>query len=177
MDPSSCWPYINDFAAAEILTDSRDYNGSISGSNTELNIITLFNGIAIWDALLVYVLVFMTFRSYRGTYFWSLLCSASGIIPHALSNIIHDLHIVTSRDGVEGIVTMAIVGWWLTVTGELFVLWSRLGLLVTGTGGARLRRWTLWMIIIGSVCLYIPTSVLAWGANIGDTNFVRGYNM
>ena len=176
MDPLSHWRFFNDLTPLQRHAIERDYDGFYQGSFTVLVIITLFDSLAIWNALEVFVLVFMTFKSYRGTYFWSLLAAAFGIIPHAISNIIHNLQIVNGKAAVEGAVTMAIVGWWFTVTGELFVLWSRLGLLVHGAGGDKLRRWTLVMIIVGSIVLYTPTSVLAWGANI-NTNpiFVRGY--
>ena len=176
MDPLSHWRYFNDLTPLQRHAIEQDYDGYYKSSFAVLVIITLFDGIAIWNALEVFTLVFVTFKSYRGIYFWSLLIAAFGIIPHAISNIIHNLQIVKSKAAVEGAVTMAIVGWWFMVTGQLFVLWSRLGLLVRGTEGHKLKRWTLWMIVVGSATLYIPTSVLAWGANINmDPVFVQGY--
>ena len=141
-------------------------------------VITTFDGIAIWNALEVFVIVFMTFKSYRGTYFWALLVASFGIIPHSIGNIIHDTGVVKTPAQIQGAVTLCIVGWWLMVSGQLVVLWSRLGLLISGPKSDKLRKALLWMIIIGSVTLYIPTSVLAWCANQNlSPRFVQGYDM
>ena len=178
MAPISCWPAADGLPPGIDVLAAHEYNGKISESNETLDVILLFTAIAVWNGILTWVLVFSTFRVYRGTYFYSLLCSGSGVIILALGNTIHDLQVVHTKNGVEGLVTMSIIGWWLTVTGQLFVLWSRLGLLVSGHRGDLLKRWTLWMIIVGSICLYVPTSVLAWGANIdAGPSFVRGYTM
>ena len=178
MAPISCWPAADGLPPVIDVLSAHEYNGKISESNETLDVILLFTAIAVWNGILTWVLVFSTFRVYRGTYFYSLLCSGSGVIILALGNTIHDLQVVHTKNGVEGLVTMSIIGWWLTVTGQLFVLWSRLGLLVSGHRGDLLKRWTLWMIIVGSIGLYVPTSVLAWGANIdAGPSFVRGYTM
>lgn len=158
-------------------TTSNTAQASSQASFAVRSVITAFSAIAMYNGLEIFVLVFMTFKCYRGTYFWSLLAAAFGLIVHPIGNILKDLGMVHDEGSIQISVTLSIVGWWFMVTGQLFVLWSRLGLLVAGRWGESLKGYTLIMIIVGSICLYVPTSVLAWGANSGVPGSAAGYKM
>ena len=148
----------------------------------------LFNGLAIYNSLEIVILVFMTFAHYRGIYFYSLLIASTGIVPHAVSNIVdfdaHDSITWSARlRQVRGTgmadkynrFTIRVIGWWLMVAGQSVVLWSRLHLIVSGGQGEKILRWTKWMIIIDAVVLLIPTTVLAYGTNAALSGFTNGY--
>jgi hypothetical protein len=149
---------------------------------------TLFNGLAIYNALEIIILTFMTFTRYRGAYFYSLLIGSLGIVPYGIGNIVH-------FDGVDNLAWSArfrkitafgeltrnnrfscrVFGWWFMVAGQSAVLWSRLHLIVSGKVGERILRWTMWMIIVDAIGFLIPTTVLAYGLNATLPGFSQGY--
>lgn len=46
--------------------------------------ITICCALAIYNALELLLLIFTSFRKYRGLYFWSLLVASAGIIPYTI---------------------------------------------------------------------------------------------
>ena len=54
------------------------------------------------------------------------------------------------------------------VTGQAFVLYSRLHLVVRNQ---RTLRYVLWMIIIDAICLHTPTIVFTYGSNSANADF------
>jgi hypothetical protein len=146
--------------------------GSYEGSLTLKLVIAFCIGLAIYNALELVVLVFLTFNRYSGVYFYSLLVSSIGIIPFALGFFLKFFNI-----GSKWFALVLIMGWWPTITGQSVVLWSRLHLIVRGEKGDRILKWTKWMIIIDAIVLHIPTSVLTFGSNAAVPVFVRGYNV
>lgn len=113
--------------------------------------------LAIYNALELVVMVFLTFRRYRGLYFYSLLVSGLAIVPYTLGFLLDLLSVTTGRTRWLA-VTLITLGWWPMVTGQAVVLWSRLHLIVFGGRGERVIRWTRWMIIINAIILHLPTT-------------------
>ncbi|KAK3115196.1 hypothetical protein LTR53_005700 [Teratosphaeriaceae sp. CCFEE 6253] len=151
------------------------YNG---GSQTLRIFIVFFGGLAMYNACEIIVMVFLTFNSYRGLYFWSLFLSSLGILPYALGFILKFMNITTGPLRWLAVVLLTI-GWWPMITGQALVLWSRLHLIVNGERGDRILKYTKWMIIIDAIVLHIPTTVLTFGSN-GDVNtqvFATGYSV
>lgn len=72
-----------------------------------------------------------------------------------------------------------LVGWYAMITGQSFVLWSRLHLIVTGPRGEAIIRYTKWMILIDAVILHVPTTVLTFGSNgsVDTSTFQFAYNI
>lgn len=72
-------------------------------------------------------------------------------------------------------VTFLNVGWIFMVCGQSIVLYSRLHYI---TQSRVVLRSVLWLIIINTIVLYIPTTTLTYGANLHYRNrhFVDGYN-
>lgn len=120
----------------------------------------------------------MTFKRFRGLYFWSLLISSIGIIPYSLGFMLKFLNI-TAGDLRWLAVVLLTVGWYPMITGQAFVLWSRLHLIVAGEKGERIIFYTKWMIIIDAIILHIPTTVLTFGSNgdLATNRFETGYNI
>lgn len=151
--------------------------GGYTGDSLGLKItMATFTGIAWYNAIELVVLVFVTFSRYQGLYFWSLLLSASiGVIPYSLGFL---LKLFNLTSAVWLSVTLLTFGWYLMVTGQSIVLYSRLHLVLRNP---KVLQRVLYMIIIDAICLHIPTTVLTYGSNFASTmdngTFVQGYNV
>jgi hypothetical protein len=160
------------FAAQGVL-------GGYDGDSLALKVIIgLMTGLTMYNALELVVLVLMTFRRYRGLYFWSLLISSLGLIPYALGFCLKFFTVLKADARWVSVVLLS-VGWYPMVTGQSIVLWSRLHLIVSGERGRKILKYTKWMIIVDAIILHIPTSVVTFGSNgTRDTaTFVEAYNV
>ena len=121
--------------------------------------ISAFTAVAWYNIFELNVQVFLTFKRHRGLYFWSLLISGYGCVLHALGFLLKFFQLTT----VEWIyVTIISIGWWAMVTGQAFVLYSRLHLVVREQ---RVLRAVLAMIIVDAILFHIPTTVLTYKTN------------
>ncbi|MCJ1315247.1 hypothetical protein MMC15_000563 [Xylographa vitiligo] len=102
--------------------------------------------------------IFLTFKRYRGLYFWSLLISSWGCVLHALGFILKFL--VNTSWWVP--LPFIEIGWVGMVTGQALVLFSRLHLVVRDY---RITRYVLWMIFFDVFALHVPTIVFTVGSN------------
>lgn len=109
-------------------------------------------------------MIFLTFKRYHGLYFWCLLISGIGVTPYALGFLLKFMNLAPGNLKWLAI-SLLTIGWYALVTGQALVLWSRLHLIVNGTRGDRIIKYTKWMIIIDAICLHIPTTVLTFGSN------------
>ena len=144
------------------LTDSNPNNGSGSGI-VPFNLpiwmcIAGFTAVAWYNVVELNVNIYMTFKKRRGLYFWALLISSWGVIGHSLSLIFKFF----TNENVWWVCTMLMFGWWAMVTGQSFVLYSRLHLVVRDH---RILKAVLIMIIVDGICLHIPTSVMTYGSS------------
>lgn len=169
----------NSSSSATWTSPGAGITGGYNGDSQTLRIfIVFFAGLAIYNACELIAIIFMTFRRFRGLYFWSMLVSSIGIVPYSLGFMLKFMNITTGDLRWIAVVLLTI-GWYPMITGQSFVLWSRLHLIVTGIKGERIIFYTKWMIIIDAIILHIPTTVLTFGAN-GDLNtrrFEVGYNI
>lgn len=153
--------------------------GAYDGDSFGLKvIIVLFASLAMYNAVELLVLVFMTFYRYRGLYFWSLAISSLSLIPYDLGMLFKFFNILTgnARWVSIGLLTL---GWYPMVTGQSVILWSRLHLIVSGERGRKILKYTKWMIIVDAVILHIPTTVMTFGSNgtLSPAIFVDAYNI
>lgn len=145
--------------------------GEYSGNDfTTKATFTTFLGIALYNSLELLVLIFALFHRYSGLYFWSLLLSTVlGVMPQSLSFALkyYDFGPLWFS------VTLSTIGWYFMVTGQALVLFSRLNIVVQDlTASHRV----LAMIIIDSIILHVPTTVLTYGSNFVRTPaWARGY--
>ncbi|KAL8820955.1 MAG: hypothetical protein Q9191_007409, partial [Dirinaria sp. TL-2023a] len=102
--------------------------------------------------------IILTFHRRSGIYFWSFLICSWGCALHALGFILKFLV------GTSWLVNLTFIeiGWVAMVSGQSFVLWSRLNLVVRNQ---KLRWLVLAAIIIDGLCLHTPTLVFIYGAN------------
>ncbi|KAH0556504.1 hypothetical protein GP486_005603 [Trichoglossum hirsutum] len=116
--------------------------------------ISAFTGISWYNVLELNVIIWFTFKQRHGLYFYSLLAASWGIVFHQLGYILRFFGVSKNDYASEAIVN---VGWYCMVTGQSFVLYSRLHLVVRDN---RKVRWILYMIIIDFFIFHIPTSTL-----------------
>lgn len=135
-------------------------------------ILSAFAGIVWYNAIELIVVCFVTFRRYRGCYFWSLLVSSFSLIPHVLGYIflLFPLGISPWLS-----VSFVLVPWCGMVTGQSLVLWSRLHLVLQSPNAL---RGVLCMIIINGIAFHTPVFVLMYGIVSPKADlFVRGYDI
>ncbi|OAP55137.1 hypothetical protein AYL99_10837 [Fonsecaea erecta] len=159
-------------SAAEGIT------GGYTGDSLTIKVmIAFFLGLSLYNAIELQVLIFGTFKKFKGLYFWSLLVSSIGIVPYSIGFLFKYFSILTSQKWFS--LLLLSIGWYPMITGQAVVLYSRLHLLLTGDRRDKILRWTKWMIIVDAIVLHIPTTVLTIGSNIDPHTqaFVDGYNV
>lgn len=90
-----------------------------TGDSLSLKIIIAFLlGLALYNALELIVLIFVTFQRYRGLYFWSLVVSSFGIILYSLGFLIKFFQLLDpNRDEGYLAVVLLTIGWYPMITG------------------------------------------------------------
>jgi hypothetical protein len=153
--------------------------GAYQGNSATVKIVIVaFAALTIYNAVELIVLIFATFKSRKGLYFWSLLVSSVGLIPYALGFSLKLLGTWQGNAAWTGIVFLT-VGWYAMVTGQSVVLWSRLHLIVSGERGRKTLLYTKWMICIDAIVLHSSTSVVTFGSNgtLATQGFINAYNV
>ena len=136
------------------MSSTPHTSGTFSGQYDSTSVIvTVCCALAAYNAVELTILVFTTFNVYRGLYFWSLLVSTFGVFTYVLGWIVYYFRLTSS---VAGLV-LNNYGWVTMVVGQSVVLYSRLGI-VLGRGSENLLKVVKWMIIIGSIIFYIPST-------------------
>ena len=135
-------------------------------------VITCFLVVALYNVLELNIIIFSVFKSRRGLYFWSFLIATWGIPLYATGFL---LKFVDGSRARVAIVILISVGWVCMVTGQSFVLYSRLHLVLWNETYLRL---VLAMIICDAIVCHIPTIVIAVGANLTDiASFISAYSI
>ncbi|CAG8891825.1 unnamed protein product [Penicillium egyptiacum] len=132
----------------------------------------VFTSIALYNAIELFILIFLTFSRYRGLYFWTLLLSVLlGVIPHAIGHLLMFFSLAPAWLSL----TISTIGFYVMVPGQSLVLYSRLHLVVNSN---TVLRFVLWLIIVDAVILLVPTTILTFlTAYVATTPMVRGYNV
>ncbi|KAF2683274.1 hypothetical protein K458DRAFT_443427 [Lentithecium fluviatile CBS 122367] len=169
-------------AQGSISSAGAGITGGYTGESLSLKIIIAFLiGLALYNAIELIVLILVTFNKYHGLYFWSLVIAGFGVMPYSLGFLIKFFQLLDPNADICYVaVVLLTVGWYMMITGQSVVLWSRLHLL---TNSRRVLRYTLYMICTNAVILHIPTTVLTFGSNSNSLtdrtlmHFVHGYNV
>lgn len=104
------------------------------------------------------LLIFLTFKRKGGLYFWSLLISSWGLSLHGLGFILKFLVGTSWLLDIPMITT----GWVAMVTGQAFVLYSRLHLILRDL---RILRCILRLILFNVLTLHVPIVLFTYGSN------------
>lgn len=146
--------------------------GYLGGSLSVRILMIIFSSIALYNAVELFILLFLTFQNYRGLYFWTLLLSVVlGVIPHTIGYLLEFFALAP----LWLTLTLSTIGFYVMVPGQSVVLYSRLHLVVQSRA---ILRFVVWLIIIDSILLLVPTTVLTFStAYIGTVPIIRGYNV
>ncbi|KAH8588444.1 hypothetical protein B0O99DRAFT_655954 [Bisporella sp. PMI_857] len=142
--------------------------GSISVSLPIAMVIAGFFAISCSNVIEILILIFSTFKSRTGLYFWSMIVASLGIPVHAVAVLLRYFRL--APDFPMCVIT--VIGWYAMVTGQAVVLYSRLHLVVSDD---RKIRWVLIMIITNVCILHLPVTVLFLGSNLGNDNLLKPF--
>ncbi|CEN61202.1 hypothetical protein ASPCAL07865 [Aspergillus calidoustus] len=146
------------------ITMSRNNPAGLAGGlgeDEKLSVVlVIFIALSCYNIIELVILVLSTFRRWKGLYFYSLLISGVvGVVPYSLGFLLKFFEKAAPAVSV----TILTVGWWTMVTGQAFVLYSRLHLVLRDE---RTLRRVLYMIIANVFLLHVPTTVLTYGTNV-----------
>jgi hypothetical protein len=143
------------------------FNGQYNYQNV---IVTVASAISLYNAIELILLIFTTFKEWHGLYFWSLLISTFGIIPYCVGFVAEYFTKAPKAIGMS----IDSLGWVLLISGQSFVLYSRLHLVLNSP---RILKSVKWMIILDAIVFHTTTTVLLFGANYGEqqAHFKVGY--
>jgi hypothetical protein len=116
-------------------------------------VIAGFFAISIYNSIEIYISIFRTFRHRQGLYFWSAISANTGIPLAAISTLLRFFDLAPTAP----MSILYVLGWWIMVTGQALVLYSRMHLVMTDP---KKLRWLLCMIVGAFVGAQLPTSVL-----------------
>lgn len=130
------------------LIRNRSFGDGNQGiDQTDLTIIIVFLSLALYNVLELLCIIWGTFKRYTGLYFWSFLVATTGI---ALSCIGFCIKFFGPDSLGYLSCTLSLMGWVFMVTGQSFVLWSRLHLVLKNK--RRLKIIKRIIIFNGVVC-------------------------
>ncbi|KAI9929545.1 hypothetical protein ASPWEDRAFT_183986 [Aspergillus wentii DTO 134E9] len=139
-------------------SSARLFGGNTPGNISTKLTMAAFISIALYNAVELFVLILLTFHRYTGVYFWSILLSNTmGVIPATIGSLLDFYDI----GPLWLILTVSNVGFWFLVPGQSVVLYSRLHII---SQNYKALKWLRNIIIVDSIALIIPTTVLYYGA-------------
>lgn len=147
--------------------------GIISEDPLDYCILAAGTAVAWVYAIELNVTIFVTFRRKRGLYFWSLLVSSWGLSIHALGFVLK-FFVGTTWPLNIPLITMR---WVAMVTGQKFVLYSRLHLVVRSR---KTLRNVLCPILFNAMALHVPMIIFTYGSNSSSANtglWAREFNV
>ncbi|KAK2735191.1 hypothetical protein FQN57_001331 [Myotisia sp. PD_48] len=118
--------------------------------------VVVFLSLAMSNSIELQTLIFITFKRYRGLYFWSLVISGLAVLAQSA------FFTVFYFQAIQPVVGFSLIGvsWATMVTGQSIVLYSRLHLVVRSF---TVLRWVLIMIIFNAVVFHGSAIVLGLG--------------
>jgi hypothetical protein len=122
--------------------------------------VVAFVSVALYNVLELTFIIFVTFRKRSGLYFWSFCVATWGIPPYSIAFLLKGLGVNPAVVFVY--VTLIVIGWVCTVTGQSAVLYSRLHLV---DRNVRHLRFVRVMIVTNGIVLHSVTTVMVFGAN------------
>lgn len=125
--------------------------------------------VAIYNAVeLLLVLIPARFHEWRSLYFISLTIATLGVLPYFTGFLLEYFQGASLWLDM----TVSSIGWVCLITGQAFVLYSRLGLILNN---ARILKGVKWMIIVDAVVFHISTTVVQYG-KIADSGYKTSFN-
>lgn len=131
-----------------------------------------FISVALYNSVELVVLILLTFKRYKGLYFWALLLSTMmGTISASIAALLDTFNI----GPLWLFLTLSNTGFWFMVPGQSIVLYSRLNLVSHSYNFLRSIRY---LILIDTIILSVPTTTLSFGSAYTQTaSWNRGFNV
>ncbi|KAK5065035.1 hypothetical protein LTR84_000870 [Exophiala bonariae] len=131
------------------------------GWDAEAIIVVVCVTLSFYNCVELLVLVLTSFRQWRGLYFFSLVIASIGVIPYCLGFLLEYFHLLVFWASM----LFSSIGWTMLITGQAFVLYSRLGLILTD---AKILKGVKWMIIIDAIVFHCGTTIIQYGTAYGS---------
>lgn len=133
--------------------------GGYTGHSTVIKaIMAVLIAILLYNAVELTILITVTFRRYRGLYFWSLFLSSTiGLIPSGIGNLLHFFAI----GPLSLAMVLSNIGFYFMVPGQSVVLYSRLHLVLYDR---RILRLVLYAVILNTLLVAVPTTITTFGS-------------
>ncbi|RFU80159.1 hypothetical protein TARUN_2074 [Trichoderma arundinaceum] len=156
-----------------ILQSRRAFGTGVEGIDwADLTIIIVFLSLALYNVIELLCIIWGTFKRYAGLYFWSFLIATIGI---ALSCIGFCIKYFGPTSLGYFSCTLSLMGWVFMVTGQSFVLWSRLHLVLRNR---RRLKVIMWIIIFNGVVCHGMVIPLVYGSfSSNPAPFERPYEI
>lgn len=150
----------------EVAIEKSTFDGRYDAASV---IVTLSIALALYNSLEMAMLISMTFKRWRGLYFWSLVLSTLGVVLYTIG-----MMTTYYRLGLLAIAKVVLdVGWVMMILCQSLVLYSRLGLILDN---ANIVNAVKWMIIVDSVILFPIVIIFDFGSTYSrNENFSAGY--
>lgn len=131
--------------------------------------LTLSLALALYNSIELILLIATTFKKRRGLYFWSLCVSNYGVISYCIGLIIEYFQLAVLWVGK----IFDTSGWIFMITGQSFVLYSRLNLIMDRP---KILKAVKWMIIFNAVVWHTSITVLDFGTTYtNNSHFAEGF--
>ncbi|CAI7621354.1 unnamed protein product [Penicillium glandicola] len=135
------------------------------GNSTTIKVVMgVLVAIVLYNAVELSALIFLTFRHYRGLYFWSIsLSTMLGLIPSGIGNVLHffDIGPLWLSLGLSGF------GFYFMIPLQSLILYSRLHLVLYNQ---RILQLVLYTVIASTIVVGFPTTITTFGAAFVQSN-------
>lgn len=138
--------------------------GGYQGDSTGIKVIMgILVAIVLYNSIELTVLILMTFRRYKGLYFWSLTLSATvGLITSGIGNLLHFFDI----GPLSLALALSNIGFYFLVPAQSVILYSRLHLVLFNQ---RLLRLLLRAVILNGIVFAILVTIMSFGSAFMQT--------
>lgn len=146
--------------------EKSSFDGKYTASSI---VVTLSIALALYNCLEMVLLISMTFKRWRGLYFWCLVLCNAGVAAYTIGMTLTYFRLCILWFGK----TFLDIGWVAMILFQSLVLYSRLGLIVESINVLKAVKW---MIIIDSIILFPIVIVLDFGSTYARSpSFAAGY--
>lgn len=132
-------------------------------------VVTLSIALALYNSLEMVLLISMTFKRYKGLYFWTLVLCNLGVVLYTIG-----MMLTYYRLGLLALCKVVLdFGWVCMILFQSLVLYSRLGLILDNPTIVKAVKW---MIIIDSILLFPIVIIFDFGSTYSKgPAFSAGY--
>lgn len=147
------------------IVDAQPFHGWDKDSIIVVAVSTL----GVYNACELLLMIVARFKDWRSLLFISLVVATSGVLPYFLGFLLEYFKGAPYWLSM----TLSTVGWICLVTGQSFVLYSRLGLIVSD---ARILKGVKWMIIIDAILFHTSTTVVQYGKVYAQGDYAQAFS-